>query len=165
VLRAVRSRSFLKGYKLKRFCAEVAVERAVVFSDRKLFASVPPSSVLPLVMSFTASRYTVPNVPRTRTQTGCMKIEGVDDAAEFRDVLTAMNTLQFSSSTVESMLKAIAGILLLGTLSDAADVCCCGVCRLCESVGIYVWVYVSLRCVSKCSRLSPAPCCSVGTVC
>jgi myosin heavy subunit len=45
-----------------------------------------------------------------------MKIEGVDDAAEFRDVLTAMNTLQFSSSTVESMLKAIAGILLLGTM-------------------------------------------------
>jgi hypothetical protein len=56
-----------------------------------------------------------------------MKIEGVDDAAEFRDVLTAMNTLQFSSSTVESMLKAIAGILLLGTLSDAATVCCCGI--------------------------------------
>jgi hypothetical protein len=72
-----------------------------------------------------------------------MKIEGVDDAAEFRDVLTAMNTLQFSSSTVESMLKAIAGILLLGTLSDAADVWCCGVCRLCESVGIYM-------CVSLC---------------
>jgi myosin heavy subunit len=51
-----------------------------------------------------------------RASTGCMKIEGVDDAAEFRDVLTAMNTLQFSSSTVESMLKAIAGILLLGNM-------------------------------------------------
>jgi hypothetical protein len=33
VLWVVRSRSFLKGYKLKRFCAEVAVEGAVVFSD------------------------------------------------------------------------------------------------------------------------------------
>lgn len=52
---------------------------------------------------------------------GCLKIEGVDDAAEFRDVLSAMNTLQFSSSTVESMLKAIAGILLLG----ASCVCGC----------------------------------------
>ena len=45
---------------------------------------------------------------------GCSKIEGVDDAAEFREVLQAMNTLQFSSSTVESMLKVIAAILLLG---------------------------------------------------
>jgi myosin heavy subunit len=39
----------------------------------------------------------------------------VDDAAEFKEVLQAMNTLQFSASTVESMLKALAGILLLGT--------------------------------------------------
>jgi hypothetical protein len=29
-------------------------------------------------------------------------------------VLQAMSTLQFSASTVESMLKALAGILLLG---------------------------------------------------
>jgi hypothetical protein len=67
-----------------------------------------------------------------------MKIEGVDDAAEFRDVLTAMNTLQFSSSTVESMLKAIAGILLLGALLTLL---------MCVAVmyAVYVspWVYMS----------------------
>lgn len=50
-------------------------------------------------------------------QSGCSVIDGVDDAAEFREVLQAMNTLQFSSSTVESMLKALAGILLLGNIT------------------------------------------------
>lgn len=50
-------------------------------------------------------------------QSGCSVIDGVNDADEFREVLQAMNTLQFSSSTVESMLKAIAGILLLGNIT------------------------------------------------
>lgn len=47
-------------------------------------------------------------------QSGCIKIDGVDDAAEFKDVMQAMITLQFSSSTIENFLKIIAGILQLG---------------------------------------------------
>jgi uncharacterized membrane protein len=87
-----------------------------------------------------------------------MKIEGVDDAAEFRDVLTAMNTLQFSSSTVESMLKAIAGILLLGTLLTL-PMCVAVVFATCVSPCVYMWVYMCLRCVLTCSRPSPVSCC------
>lgn len=49
-------------------------------------------------------------------QSGCLRIEGVDDAAEFRDVMEAMTTLQFSSSTVESIFKILAGILHLGNV-------------------------------------------------
>lgn len=49
-------------------------------------------------------------------QSGCLRIEGVDDAAEFRDVMEAMATLQFSSSTVESIFKILAGILHLGNV-------------------------------------------------
>jgi myosin heavy subunit len=49
-------------------------------------------------------------------QSGCLRIEGVDDAQEFRDVMEAMATLQFSSSTVESIFKIMAGILHLGNV-------------------------------------------------
>jgi myosin heavy subunit len=49
-------------------------------------------------------------------QSGCMQIKGVDDAQEFKEVLEAMQTLQFSASTVEAILKILAGILLLGNL-------------------------------------------------
>ena len=45
-----------------------------------------------------------------------MQIKGVDDAREFQDVLEAMQTLQFSASTVESLLKILAGVLALGNL-------------------------------------------------
>jgi myosin heavy subunit len=47
---------------------------------------------------------------------GCYRIQGVDDAQEFQDVLEAMKTLQFSSSTIDSMFKIISGILLLGNI-------------------------------------------------
>ena len=43
-------------------------------------------------------------------QSGCMSIDEVDDAAEFADVLTAMQTLQFSDETIHSMLSVIAGM-------------------------------------------------------
>lgn len=49
-------------------------------------------------------------------QSGCLRIEGVDDAQEFKDVMEAMATLQFSSSTVESIFKGLAGILQLGNI-------------------------------------------------
>jgi hypothetical protein len=68
--------------------------------------TAPPYHPLTLLISFTCHPFPL--------HTGCTKIDGVDDAAEFKEVLQAMNTLQFSASTVESMLKALAGILLLG---------------------------------------------------
>ena len=43
-------------------------------------------------------------------QSGCMSIDEVDDAAEFADVLKAMQTLQFSDETIHSMLSVIAGM-------------------------------------------------------
>lgn len=53
-------------------------------------------------------------------QSGCYKIDGVDDAAEFRDVIEAMKTLQFSASTIDSILKVISAILLLGNIEFEA---------------------------------------------
>ena len=41
-----------------------------------------------------------------------MRIDEVDDAAEFADVLKAMETLQFSDETINSMLSVIAGMFV-----------------------------------------------------
>ena len=50
-------------------------------------------------------------------QSGCLKINGVDDAMEFKDVLEAMETLQFTPATVDNILKILSGILLLGNMT------------------------------------------------
>lgn len=48
--------------------------------------------------------------------TGCYSIPGVDDAAEYRDVRSAMNTLQFSPSLQSEMIQVIIAILSLGNI-------------------------------------------------
>jgi myosin heavy subunit len=48
---------------------------------------------------------------------GCVKIEGVDDTAEFSDVMESMRTLQFPAETIEMIWKIISGVLMLGNLS------------------------------------------------
>lgn len=54
-------------------------------------------------------------------QSGCSKIDGVDDASEFADVLDALHILQFPEKTVENLFRILAGILCLGNLEfDAA---------------------------------------------
>lgn len=50
-------------------------------------------------------------------QSECYRIQGVDDQQEFKEVVEAMKTLQFSNSTMESMFKIVAGILLLGNIT------------------------------------------------
>ena len=62
-------------------------------------------------------------------QSGCFKIDEVDDAAEFADVLSAMKTLQFSQETIRAVFAVIAGVLALGnvdfvegSLSDSSAV-------------------------------------------
>ena len=45
---------------------------------------------------------------------GCTQIDGVDDAKELVEVLQAMTTLQFSSTTVDQVFQILAGILHLG---------------------------------------------------
>jgi myosin-1 len=49
-------------------------------------------------------------------QSECYKIGGVDDSDEFKDVIEAMKTLQFSPATIESIFSIIAGILLVGNI-------------------------------------------------
>jgi myosin heavy subunit len=49
-------------------------------------------------------------------QSGCSVIDGVDDRAEFMDVLEALNTLQFSNEVVDSMMRIFAGILHIGNV-------------------------------------------------
>lgn len=53
-------------------------------------------------------------------QSGCYAIEGVDDSAEYQEVLSAMNTLQFSRELQDSILKLLAAILHIGNISFAA---------------------------------------------
>lgn len=55
-------------------------------------------------------------------QSQCFSIPGVDDAAEFQEVMLAMKTLQFSSSTIESMFKIFSAILLLGNVEFESNV-------------------------------------------
>ncbi len=53
---------------------------------------------------------------RLLTQSGCSVIEDVDDAAEFRDVIAALVTLQFYGDFSESMFKIMSAILHLGNV-------------------------------------------------
>ncbi len=57
---------------------------------------------------------------RYLNQSGCCDIEGVNDAAEFRDVLDALQTLQFPPETCEAIFSIIAGILHLGNIGFEA---------------------------------------------
>ena len=50
------------------------------------------------------------------SQSGCFAIEGVDDAADFKEVLDAMNTLQFSQDIQTQILQIIAAILHMGNI-------------------------------------------------
>ena len=50
-------------------------------------------------------------------QSGCTKIDGVDDAAEYRDVIEAMGTLQFPAEVTEEVFRLLSGILLLGNIN------------------------------------------------
>ena len=50
-------------------------------------------------------------------QSGCYQIEGVDDAGDFREVMEAMNTLQFSTDLQTQMLQIIAGVLWTGNIT------------------------------------------------
>jgi myosin heavy subunit len=53
-------------------------------------------------------------------QSGCYTIEGVDDDAEFQEVLAAMHTLQFSADLQDSILKLLAAILHIGNITFEA---------------------------------------------
>eukprot|EP01097_Dermamoeba_algensis_P005188 TRINITY_DN3298_c0_g1_i1.p1 TRINITY_DN3298_c0_g1~~TRINITY_DN3298_c0_g1_i1.p1 ORF type:complete len:1335 (+),score=354.39 TRINITY_DN3298_c0_g1_i1:147-4007(+) len=56
-------------------------------------------------------------------QSGCIDLPNVDDAKEFKEVLTAMDTLKFDKSDTEAIMKLVATILLLGNLEfKAVDV-------------------------------------------
>ena len=64
---------------------------------------------------------------RLLNQSGCSVIEDVDDAAEFRDVIAALVTLQFYGDFSDTMFKIMSAILHLGnvdfdTVKDAAEV-------------------------------------------
>ena len=59
----------------------------------------------------------------------CTTIDGVDDKEEFRDVLKSLNTLQFSSETINMIFQILSAILKLGNIQfddaieDGNDVC------------------------------------------
>ena len=53
-------------------------------------------------------------------QTECYTIEGVDDAADYREVLSAMKTLGFSETLQDSILNIIAAILHIGNITFEA---------------------------------------------
>jgi myosin heavy subunit len=51
---------------------------------------------------------------------GCTKIDGMDDAAEFGDVVTAMNTLSFDQQFQLEPMKVVASVLHLGNAAFTA---------------------------------------------
>lgn len=59
----------------------------------------------------------------------CITIDGVDDKLEFNDVLTSLNTLQFSSDIIDQMFGVLSAILNLGNIvfdeyvENGNDVC------------------------------------------
>ena len=50
-------------------------------------------------------------------QSGCYEIDGVNDAADFQEVLEAMNTLQFTPDLQNQLLQVIAGVLWIGNIT------------------------------------------------
>jgi len=79
---------------------------------------------------------------------GCLTIEGVDDAADFREVQEAMNTLQFSADIQNQMMQIIAAIMHMGNIefssgksegssqvNAAADA---AISKTCELLGLQV---------------------------
>jgi myosin heavy subunit len=57
-----------------------------------------------------------PNDFHYLNQSGCSAIDGVDDRAEFMDVLQALETLQFPAEITDCMMRIFAGILHLGNV-------------------------------------------------
>jgi myosin heavy subunit len=54
-------------------------------------------------------------------QSGCIKIEGVNDGSDFEETLNALLRLGFSQGDIENLLRIIAGILHLGNIDFAED--------------------------------------------
>ena len=50
------------------------------------------------------------------SQSGCMTIDKLDDAKEFRDVVDAMNTLNFDIATQNAMFGIVSAVLHLGNI-------------------------------------------------
>lgn len=50
------------------------------------------------------------------SSSGCTTIEGVDDSADFHEMLTAMQQLGFSLAEIETVFRLVAGILHLGNI-------------------------------------------------
>lgn len=50
-------------------------------------------------------------------QSGCVQIDGVDDQQDFREVVAALDTLQFSSDMQQQMMRILTAVLLMGNVS------------------------------------------------
>ena len=57
-----------------------------------------------------------PSDYRYLNKSGCIGIDGVNDGAEFSDIIKAMNTLQFSLDRQESVFRIITAVLHLGNI-------------------------------------------------